>query len=48
MERASSPLGCSSHQNHTHGVGVTRARTPAGQDDDNVPLLEEASDLAWK
>lgn len=48
MGRVSSPFDCSSHQNHTHGVGVTRAWTPAGQDDHNVPLLEEASDLAWK
>lgn len=47
-EGESSPIGCSSHQNHTHGVGVTGAGAPAGQDDDNVALFEEASDLAWK
>lgn len=42
------PCGGSSHQNHTHGVGVTGAGTPASQDDDDIALLEEASDLAWK
>lgn len=41
-------FGCLSHQDHTHGVGVTGAWAPAGQDDDNIPLLEEASDLACK
>lgn len=44
--KQSSPVGCSSHQNHTHGVGVTGAWTPAGQDDDNISFFEEASDLA--
>lgn len=46
--KQSSPVGCSSHQNHAHGVGVTRAWTPAGQHDDNVSLFEEASGFAWK
>ncbi len=46
--KKSSPGGCSSHQNHTHGVSVTGAWTPAGQDDDNISLFEEASGLAWK
>lgn len=38
---------CSGNQNDTHGVGETRAWTPAGQDDDDITLLEEASHLAW-
>lgn len=46
--KQSSPGGCSGHQNHTHGVGVTGTWTPAGQHDDNVSLFEEASGLAWK
>lgn len=41
-----SSAGCLSHLNHAHGVGVTRAGTPASQDDDNVALLEETSGLA--
>lgn len=48
VEGESSPDDCSGHRNHTHGVGVTRAWTPASQDDDNVSLFEEASGLAWK
>lgn len=39
-------MGYSRHQNHTHGVGVTRAWAPAGQDDDNISHFEEASGLA--
>lgn len=41
-------VGCSGHKNHTHGVGVTGAGAPAGQDDHNVALFEETSGLAWK
>lgn len=33
-------------QDHTHGVSVTGAWTPAGQDDDCVVGLEEASGFA--
>jgi len=35
------------HDDHTHGVGVAGTRAPAGQHDDHVSLLEEASGLAW-
>lgn len=34
------------HWNHTHGVGVTGAGTPAGQHDNDVAGLEESSSLA--
>lgn len=33
---------------HTHGVGKARARTPSGQDDDQVTTLEESTGFAWK
>ncbi len=46
--KQSSPVACSGNKNHAHGVGVTGAWTPAGQDDDNISLFEEASDFAWK
>lgn len=35
------------HQNHTHSVSVTGAWTPAGQNNDCVSLLEEASSFAY-
>lgn len=44
--KQSSSVVCSGHQNDTHGVGVTGAWAPAGQDDDNITLFEEASGLA--
>lgn len=44
-ESGAARFGCSGNQNHTHGVGVTGARTPASQDDDNISLFEEATDF---
>lgn len=43
-----SPVGCSGHQDHTHGVGVTWAWAPAGQHDDNIALFEEAPGLTCR
>jgi len=45
---AAPPGGRSGHLNHAHGVGVTGAGAPAGQDDHHVSGFEEASRLAWK
>lgn len=38
--------GPSRHRHYTHGVGEARARTPTGQHNDHISLLEEASSLA--
>lgn len=40
--------GPSRHRYYTHGVGEAGARAPAGQHNDHISLLEEASGLAWR
>lgn len=39
---------CSRNKHNTHGVGVTRAWTPSGHNNDDISRLEEVTVFTWR